>query len=212
MCDPVTLAIAAGSASGYGAAVLGAGAISTGAAIGIGLTVGMGVMQYASARQANKAQNKAYDATDSRLKTEMEQKNLKMILDSNQINKEYQKERAKMISTFAARGITLGGKSINAAFKSLSDDQQDDLALSKLSSLESQTVTSLNISDNQAAKDASNQAYKSDRITSLFQTGRQLTSSFSEISGTKPIDKSKGSSVTSTYNSYKGPTTGYKIN
>jgi len=183
MCDPVTLAVAAGAGSGYlaaGATIAGV-TISTGAAVGIGLTVGMGVMQYASARTANKFANQAYDAKDSRLKTEMEQKNLKMILDSNKINKEYQKERAKMISTFAARGITLGGKSVNAAFMSLSDDQQDDLALSKLSSLESQTVTSLNISDNQIEKEASNQAYKSDRIASLFQTGRQLTGTFNEL-------------------------------
>lgn len=205
MCDPVTLAVVAGTGATYGtAAIVGTGV--TAGMVGIGLTVGMGVMQFASAREANKAKNKAYDATDSRLKTEMEQKNLKMILDSNKINKDYQKERAKMISTFAARGITLGGKSINAAFKSLSDDQQDDLALSKLSSLESQTVTSLNISDNQAAKEASNQAYKSDRITSLFQTGRQLTGSFSELSGTKPSSKlNEGSSISSTYNSYTGP-------
>lgn len=206
MCDPVTLAVVAGTSATYGTAAVVGGGITAGM-VGIGLTVGMGVMQFASAREANKAKNKAYDATDSRLKTEMEQKNLKMILDSNKINKDYQKERAKMISTFAARGITLGGKSINAAFKSLSDDQQDDLALSKLSSLESQTVTSLNISDNQAAKEASNQAYKSDRITSLFQTGRQLTGGFSELSGAKPSSKSnEGSSISSTYNSYTGPT------
>jgi len=211
MCDPVTLAVVAGTGATYGTAAVVGGAVTTGM-IGIGLTVGMGVMQYASARQANKAQNKAYDATDTRLKTEMEQKNLKMILDSNQINKEYQKERVKMLSTFAARGITLGGQSINAAFKTMDDDERDDLALAGLSNLESQTVTAANISDNEAAKDASNQAYKTDRALSLFQTGRQLTSSFSEISGAKPIDKSKGSSVTSTYNSYKGPTTGYKIN
>tara|TARA_B110000444_G_scaffold224485_1_gene227696 strand:- start:1236 stop:1853 length:618 start_codon:yes stop_codon:yes gene_type:complete len=204
MCDPVTLAVAAGSAAGYGATVYGVGTV---AAVGIGLTVGMGVMQYSALGEANKAQNKAYDATDSRLKTEMEQKNLKMILDSNKINKDYQKERAKMISTFAARGITLGGKSINAAFKSLDEEQQEDLSLAKLSNLESQTVTSLNISDNQDAKEASNQAYKSDRILSLFQTGRQLTGQVKELSGTKPSSKSnEGSSISSTYNSYTGPT------
>ena len=120
MCDPVTLAVAAGAGATYGtAAIVGTGV--TAGMVGIGLTVGMGVMQYASAREANKAKNKAYDATDSRLKTEMEQKNLKMILDSNKINKDYQKERAKMISTFAARGITLGGKSINACLLYTSD-------------------------------------------------------------------------------------------
>ncbi|BAQ86838.1 hypothetical protein [uncultured Mediterranean phage uvMED] len=195
MCDPVTLSIAAGSAAGYGSFVAGAGAISAGAAVGIGLTVGMGVMQYSAARNAQKAKDAMYDNQVKRANTELEQENLEMLQNSNIIGRKYQKEFVKLASKMSGKGIALGSASYKAQFETLGDDKKDDLSLAKLSGLEKMAVTESYKQDILTEKSASRQAYKTNQITNLFKTGRDISVLGSEFS-TAPSDPDDGTDYT----------------
>jgi len=205
MCDPVTLSIAAGSAAGYGSFVVGAGAITTGAAVGIGLTVGMGVLQYSAARNAQKAKDAMYDNQVKRANTELEQENLEMLQNSNVIGRKYQKEFVKLASKMSGKGIALGSASYKAQFETLADDKRDDLSLAKLSGLEKMAVTESYKQDILTEKSASRQAYKTNQITNLFKTGRDISILGSEFSRAPSDDGNKGSSISSTYDAYQGP-------
>jgi len=195
MCDPVTLSVAAGSAAGYGSFVAGAGAISAGAAVGIGLTVGMGVMQYSAARNAQKAKDAMYNNQVKRANTELEQENLEMLQNSNVIGRKYQKEFVKLASKMSGKGIALGSASYKAQFETLADDKRDDLSLAKLSGLEKMAVTESYKQDILTEKSASRQAYKTNQITNLFKTGRDISVLGSEFS-TAPSDSNDGTDYT----------------
>ena len=194
MCDPVTLAVASGTAATFGTAAITGTAINAGA-IGIGLTVGMGVMQYSAARNAQKAKDAMYDNQVKRAQTELEQENLEMILNSNVIGRKYQKEFVKLASKMSGKGIVLGSASYKAQFETLADDKRDDLSLARLSGLEKMAVTESYKQDILTEKSASRQAYKTNQITNLFKTGRDLSILGSEISN-PPSDSDDGTDYT----------------
>jgi len=194
MCDPVTLAVAAGTGATFGTAAITGTGITAGA-IGIGLTVGMGVMQYASARNTQKAKDAMYDNQVKRARTELEQENLEMILNSNVIGRKYQKEFVKLVSKLSNKGITLGSASYKAQLKTLADDKRDDLSLARLSGLEKMQITESYKQDILTEKSAAAQAYKTNQITNLFKTGRDISVLGSEIS-TAPPDSDDGTDYT----------------
>ena len=194
MCDPVTLAVASGTAATFGTAAITGTAINAGA-IGIGLTVGMGVMQYSAARNAQKAKDAMYDNQVKRAQTELEQENLEMILNSNVIGRKYQKEFVKLASKMSGRGIALGSASYKAQFETLADDKRDDLSLARLSGLEKMAVTESYKQDILTEKSASRQAYKTNQITNLFKTGRDISILGGEISN-PPSDSDDGTDYT----------------
>lgn len=194
MCDPVTLAVASGTAATFGTAAIASTGINA-AAIGVGLTVGMGVMQYSAARNAQKAKDAMYDNQVKRANTELEQENLEMILNSNVIGRKYQKEFVKLASKMSGKGIVLGSASYKAQFETLADDKRDDLSLARLSGLEKMAVTESYKQDILTEKSASRQAYKTNQITNLFKTGRDISILGGEISN-PPSDSDDGTDYT----------------
>ena len=174
MCDPVTMGIAAGAASGYGAFAATAGtasAISAGTAIGIGLTVGTSVLQYSSMKQQSKLDEYKYNTQANRYKTEREQKNLQMMKDSVSLKRKYNEEYRKKLISQAGRGIDLSSVSYKAQFKTLTEDRRDDISTIRLSGLESMTKSNELMSDALVAKDAAKAGYKTQLATSVLSTG-----------------------------------------
>ena len=171
MCDPVTMAVATGVGSGYGAFTLGAGSISAGAAIGIGLTVGTTVLQYSSMRQQEKLDEYKYNTQANRYKTEREQKNLQMIKEQNILKRKYNDDYRKKLISQAGRGIDLSSVSYKAQFRTLAEDRRDDISTVTLSGLESMTKSNELMQDALVAKDAAKEGYKTQLASSVLKTG-----------------------------------------
>lgn len=159
MCDPVTLSVGLGAASGYGAFAATAGtasAISFGTAVSIGATVGSGTLSLLSQQQSAKIEKAKYEAQKQRYKQEARDNYLQDIKDSNQVKTNYMKQYQKSLASIAKSGGSLTSPSYRSILASGKEAVRRDLENLSLSGLEKRMQNTALIQEAELSKQAVN--------------------------------------------------------
>jgi hypothetical protein len=173
MCDPVTMAIMAGGASGTAAMAYGSATLFT--AVGIGMTVGSTVLQLSSMGAQQKIDEQRYNEQARRYRTEKEQENLEMLKNQNILKRKYRDEFIKTYSGQSGKGITLGSTSYKQQLVSVMEDYKEDISNVTLSGLEKMANTESLARDVLLAKKGSKQRYKTQVFGTVANLGANLS-------------------------------------
>ena len=201
MCDPVTMGIAAGAASGFGATLMG---IQTASAISIGLTVGSGVMQVGAASAANRAdrisaglQERQYEEQAKRYKAQADAQELETTTTIINRKREYLKNLAANKAWMGASGITLDSASSRNLLQDNYNTYRDDVSAIGLMGTEARYESISLAQDALTAKEsvapllqAKQTQRKYDTISGIARQAAEIgTKISSPTDGTKKIKK-----------------------
>lgn len=193
MCDPVTLSVGLGVASGYGAFAATAGtasAIGFGTAVSIGATVGSGTLSLLSQQQASKIEKAKYEAQKQRYKQEARDNYLQDIKDTNSVKTNYMKQYQKSLASIAKSGGTLDSPSYRSILESSKDALRRDLDNLSLSGLEKRMKNTALIQEAELAKQAVNPlGGMAETVVTAGLRTRELFGETQNLSGTKNGDK-----------------------
>ena len=144
MCDPVTMGIVAGAASGGAAYAVGGttiagmtvGSVSLMQAATIGLTVGSTVIQMGSQYQSAKSEQAKYRNQEIRYAQEEKERQLKQKSDENIRKTNYMSQLSSNLAIMGASGIEIGSKSFSNILLQDRETYKRDLDAIGLSGLE----------------------------------------------------------------------------
>ena len=187
MCDPVTLSVAAGAASGY--ATYGAAVGTLGATAGlmtaasVGLTVAGTGMSIASQRQARKLEESKFEMQQRRYKDEAAQERIATEQKENERKRNYFRSLSTNYAMSAGRGITRDSPSASRILESNKEILRQDLDAISLTGFEREMF---NRGMSQEAGIARQASSSMGEVASAVTGLSRATSLFSEVNRPAP--------------------------